>query len=267
MLCVMWVTFALAQQQDIRRGGGGGQPASGNLTNWSNITTNEVVFTNQFRVYTNSLLTYFQFGSGNLTNFAGVTTNEVVFTNTFRLFTNYVNTNYTVTGVAAGTNGIVATTNAGVVTISNTKKFINYSFTQDTNSASTTSQIPTDDTIPQSGEGAQFGTYSYTAAASGNVVLVKITFYSSTSASTACSSALFLDSETDARAATIMSGNGIITPQTLIYKYTATDTSSHTWAMRFGPSSAATAYINRTSGGTLFSTRDVVTIEFWEFLP
>lgn len=252
VLCA-WAWLASGQQQDIRRGGGSGGGG---------------VDTNTFNTYTNFAITNFQKGSVNLTNISSITTNEFVYTNQFRVYTNFVNTNYTVTGVAAGTNGIVATTNAGVVTISNTKKFVNYSFTQDTNSASTTSQIPTDDTIPQSGEGAQFGTYSYTAAASGNIVLVKVSGYETTLLGSACTVALFLDSETDARAATITSQAAAgIGAFSAVYKYTTTDTSSHTWSVRFGPSSGTTAYINRSTGGTLFSTRDVVTVEFWEFLP
>jgi hypothetical protein len=97
ILLLVFVGFVWPQEQVIRRGGGSsssGQPASANLTNWSNIGTNEVVYNNQFSIYTNEIKLQYQAGSQNLTNLSGVTTNEITFNNEFRNYTNYVYTNY-----------------------------------------------------------------------------------------------------------------------------------------------------------------------------
>lgn len=69
VLVTLWSVDA--QNQDIRRGSGsgGGQPASANLTNWSNVTTNEVVFTNTFREYTNSVSVFMRTNTFNTDQF------------------------------------------------------------------------------------------------------------------------------------------------------------------------------------------------------
>lgn len=179
-------------------------------------------------------------------------------------------TNILVTGttIAAGTNGIVLITNGSVVTISSTKKFVNYSITMDTNSSTTTTQIPIDSTIPQSSEGAQFGTYSYSAAETNNTVFIRISGICGTTLASSCVQALFLDSGTDARTATLVSTvAGGADSFILNDRWIATDKASHTWALRFGPGSVTTGYINRTSTGTIFANKSFVTVEFWEMLP
>lgn len=79
---VLFAAAVWSQQSTIGTGGGsGGQPASANLTNWSNIGTGEVVYVSQFQMYTNGVKSQFQAGSLVLTNLAGVgNTNLFLFT-------------------------------------------------------------------------------------------------------------------------------------------------------------------------------------------
>jgi len=71
------------------------QPSSANLTNWSNLSTNSLESTNDFRTWTNTLgtaITYaataFQPATANLTNWSALSTNSMESTNDFRSWTN-----------------------------------------------------------------------------------------------------------------------------------------------------------------------------------
>lgn len=149
-----------------------------------------------------------------------------------------------------------------------TSKLVNYSITQSNVADSTTSQIPIDDTIPQSGEGKEYMTVPYTPATSGNILFIKASGYSFGSSAATGVYCIFLDSETDARSANLVSiATGSANQWTVCAKYTTTGTSAQTWKLRFGPVSALTLYVNRSNSGTLFSTSDFVTFEIWEMLP
>jgi hypothetical protein len=149
-------------------------------------------------------------------------------------------------------------------------KLVNYSIRQDTAAASTTSTIPNDDTIPQSGEGAEYATLAYTPNAAGNIILVKVSGWgANNSGGMGVTTALFVNSETSAQAAfySISAGANLGEAWQLSLKYTAPDTSAITFRLRFGPP-ANTAYLLRTGGAaSLFSTADKITWEIYEFLP
>jgi hypothetical protein len=157
---------------------------------------------------------------------------------------------------------------AGILSASGGGKLVNYSITQLTTTDSTASNIPSDNSKPQSGEGKEYTTVSYTPAASGNILF--ITAQARMSASTLADAimALFLDSETNARSVgyeTVPVANyGQMV--FLKYKYTTTGTSAQTWKIRFG-SSSGTGYMLSNGSGAKFDGTEFFTLEFLEFSP
>lgn len=124
---------------------------------------------------------------------------------------------------------------------------------------STTTVIPRDGSIPQSSEGAQFTTLSFTPKlATSTLKITVISQLGGNTTATGCV-ALFVDSGTDAIATGAMTiVNASSEQNSFTYIISSGSTTARTYKMRYGPD-GGTCYINRTSdvatlyGGTLRS--------------
>ena len=121
--------------------------------------------------------------------------------------------------------------------------------------ASGTTVLPFDDTIPQSGEGDQYMTQAITPSSAANVLRVKSRVWGGTSAAdVSISVAIFQDAVANALVADVAYGvgNSQIHSRYLEHLMLAATTSATTFKTRVGPSSAATFYFNGNSVGRLF---------------
>ena len=115
--------------------------------------------------------------------------------------------------------------------------------------ASSTVQLPFDNTIPQNGEGAEFTTAAITAAHANNKFHISVFAQVSSNGNTGrVIVALFQDSVANALAcgATQVSNSGGMITIAFDYIAAAGDTSEHTFKMRYGRPDATTAFVNRT---------------------
>lgn len=158
-------------------------------------------------------------------------------------------TNFTVLNPTAVQTGIVDTTTATYAT-----------------SAAISTQIPRDDTLPQSGEGTEIVSASLTPKRATNKVRVTFTGLGATNTASSVIAALFVDSNASAVAATIASYTAADTPNslTLVYEHTPGDTNAHTYKVRVGPGGGATIRMNGTSAGRLFGGTAVCTLRIEE---
>lgn len=109
-----------------------------------------------------------------------------------------------------------------------------------------TTTIPLDDTIPQNTEGDEYITLAITPTSASNLLEIEAQFGYAGSAALNCIMALFQDTTTDALKAnsfTIDQGSGQIVHR-LFHSMTAGTTSSTTFKIRIGPSSAGTLTMN-----------------------
>ena len=120
--------------------------------------------------------------------------------------------------------------------------------------ASGTTTIPLDDTVPQNTEGTQFYSVSITPTSAANKLLIfsNLTLYPSTSVNAVA--ALFQDSTASAIATSnpCYLGGGTWGLLSLMHSMTAGTTSATTFKLRAGPASAATVYVNGNNSGRLF---------------
>ena len=141
-----------------------------------------------------------------------------------------------------GTEVQVASTSSGVV--------VQSQLTESAGIGSCATQIPTDDTVPQSTEGCQVMTASFTPTDSSNILYITSTV-SYGQAGAQGTQALFKDSDSSALAAIgthALSGSTHV--NTLTHKMTAGTTSAITFKMRVGRGFAGTLYYNNTGDGT-----------------
>jgi hypothetical protein len=128
---------------------------------------------------------------------------------------------------------------------------------ENTTSASTTTTIPFDATIPQNTEGAEIETVSITPSDTAHKLLIEGSIdVTDMSAENVFTLALFQDSTADALAVITQTNNSTGFPQSIHIRHymDAGTTSSTTFKLRYGPNSG-TAYALRTPGGTdIFST-------------
>jgi hypothetical protein len=151
---------------------------------------------------------------------------------------------------------------AGTSTTLPSGSLVASSYSEYTANVALTTLIPWDDTIPQVTEGTQIMSVSFTPKAVGNTLIIRFQGEAALSAATWAVVALFLDAGTDAVRAVGMIAEGAATGArgvTFEYLYTAVDTSAHTFAVRAGPSVAATMRFNgsdtaRRLGGTSAAT-------------
>jgi hypothetical protein len=117
--------------------------------------------------------------------------------------------------------------------------------------AALTTNIPIDDTIPQSTEGDQVLSLAITPTDATHKLLIEaVLFIGCGAGSVWIQTALFQDSGTDALAAGVnfFTTSGAAYPTILRYSMTAGTTSATTFKVRVGQNSG-TAYINGNSGG------------------
>lgn len=115
--------------------------------------------------------------------------------------------------------------------------------------ASTTTVIPSDDTIPQQTEGSELLTLAITPTNASNTLLIEFTGWGHCASDTVFSVALFQDSTADAIAAVGANNLGnSVKAMSLRHFMTAGTTSSTTFKIRYGPSSAVTVSVNGAGG-------------------
>lgn len=179
--------------------------------------------------------------------------------------------------LAAGSN-ITLTTNAGTDTVtiaasgggggsgSVAQTVIG---TYSTYSSITSSAIPADDTIPQSGEGTELFTVSITPTNASSTLIVEVSLPIAAHSGTAnVVAALFRDAGADAIGADIVAHNaaGAAYPLTFTKSVSAGSTSATTFKVRWGTGSG-TAYINGNTTNRLFGGVAACTMKITEVLP
>lgn len=117
-----------------------------------------------------------------------------------------------------------------------------------------TTNIPNDDTLPQSGEGQQAMTGTITPTSALNMLEVTHdAWYGQQTSNNICAIAIFKDSETDARRAKAISYNNSGTSMiaaNMAYYMVAGTTSQVTYKVRFGPHSGGTTSFLSWAGPT-----------------
>lgn len=140
-------------------------------------------------------------------------------------------------------------------------KIIGYATNTSINNDSTTTQIPFDNTKPQSTEGKEYLTVSIVPKASTSTIngTVSVNVGASSNNTLICV-ALFRDSLPDAIKSVFVRvvDSNDVTPVSFDFQDSPATTSTVTYKIRFGPTSAVTGYVNRNTstsigGGTIFS--------------
>lgn len=129
--------------------------------------------------------------------------------------------------------------------------------------------IPNDDTIPTSTEGAALAALNTTITpkSATNILLVDVVLNVNVNAVATVIAALFKDSETAARGASLVGLSSSYGGTILIrYQMVAGSTAATTFSVRYGPNTAATVTVNgvsaaRTMGGTFISSLTVTEIK------
>ena len=133
--------------------------------------------------------------------------------------------------------------------------------------ASTPTQIPMDDTIPQNTEGAELLTLAITPSAANSILMIETNVWMSVSGTAICSTSLFQDTTANALAsmATTLTTN-YIDALTMQHSMVAGTTSETTFKLRYGPDRAQTTKINgysttsRFHGGVASTTLSITEI-------
>jgi len=120
--------------------------------------------------------------------------------------------------------------------------------------ATTTVAIPTDNTIPQNTEGAEFFTVAITPTSATSKLLILINAVMGNSAAQWPTIALFQDSTANALAVATVFQNTVGAGNTLSIKHfmTSGTTSATTFKMRFGLGNTSTAHMNGPGGQAQF---------------
>ena len=138
--------------------------------------------------------------------------------------------------------------------------------TQDPASASGTTQIPLDNTIPQITEGVAFLLQAITPTSASNLLKIRVLAQQGLSNTGALVGALFQDATVDALAAVAVisvTGSGGIVQVQIDFSMVAGTTSATTLRYRAGPTSALTIYLNNSGGTALFNgtSNSVIQVE------
>lgn len=142
-------------------------------------------------------------------------------------------------------------------------KVVNAWLAESTSVFSTATTIPRDNTIPQSTEGAEILTATITPTSTGDYLKFTVSCWVDGSAANNAVFAIFKDSGADAIYTTMATiyAAGYTVVVTFTFLVAITSTSSQTWKLRAGPSSAGTLYLNQYTGAVAeFSTTDKITM-------
>ena len=129
------------------------------------------------------------------------------------------------------------------------RDFIQFKYAQSQSAGSTTTLIPSDSTIPQNTEGAEWITLAITPKASGNDLIIEFSAMFDVDGGTRLSIALFVDTTASAIATASIRPDTSNRSQTITLRHrvTAGSTTARTYKIRYGPS-AGTAMIGRSNG-------------------
>ena len=146
--------------------------------------------------------------------------------------------------------------------------FVQMQYATTTTSGSGTTTIPYDDTIPQNTEGSEMMTVSITPDDATNLLIIDA-FVPDCVASTGVNTifALFQDSTADALQATATNiALNTAYPSSMVLRHimVAGTTSSTTFKLRYGPSSAATMYFLRSVSADKLSTANIAVLSVTE---
>lgn len=116
--------------------------------------------------------------------------------------------------------------------------------------ASGATQIPIDDTVPQSTEGDQYMTLSITPKSASSKLVIDVTLVGSTNAGDWITAGLFLDSGAGAIAGAVMYNDTAFAIRTLRFTHVMNSpgTSTYTFKVRAGAANGATLTFNGTNG-------------------
>lgn len=134
----------------------------------------------------------------------------------------------------------------------------------------TSSAIPSDTSIPQSGEGTEFTTLSITPKYSTSTLKVEFDACVGMDVATdACTFALFRDAQVNAlQTRSVSVANNALGFVRISYEAVAGSTASTTFKIRFGPSNGAnTANINGTGGVNYFGASNATNFSITEYQP
>jgi hypothetical protein len=137
-----------------------------------------------------------------------------------------------------------------------------------TSSFTTAAIIPLDDTVPQSGEGLEVLTQSYTPLLPNSSIVVRVSCLVDGSGVLHIMGALFVDAVTNAFAAadTVVPAAGYSKTFNFVGVYDNTTLAAKVFKLRLG-CSTGTAYVNRYVGGELFGSASFITMEIEEIAP
>ena len=120
--------------------------------------------------------------------------------------------------------------------------------------ATGTTLIPLDDTIPQITEGTEFITLSFTPTTIGNKIRVSANIFGAYSVAAKVTTALFEGTTANAlmAAASTVSASNDVMMQSLVWEGTVASLSTLTYRLRIGGSTAGTFTLNGSAGARLF---------------
>ena len=182
-----------------------------------------------------------------------------------------INGTGTITGISAGglPDGVI--TSDDLASSISLGKVLQVVYGSTATTFSSTTAIPTDNTIPQNTEGIEFLTQAITpvSASSDLIIQVNCPFVGMGQTGNTIVS-LFVDSTADAlaTASTVIAANGYEEVLTLVHKVASSSTTERTYKARFGPNSSAnTSYLNRAAGGRRHGGTLITSICIYEVLP
>jgi hypothetical protein len=137
--------------------------------------------------------------------------------------------------------------------------------------ATGTTQVPSDDTIPQQTEGDEYMTLAITPKNASSTLIVEVVWCGAHSAASVVAIvALFRDSAADAVAvvaANALINNGSFGHLTMMHKESAGSTATTTFKVRAGGNAAGTTTFNGSGGSRFFGGKIASAIKIIEVLP
>ncbi len=153
-----------------------------------------------------------------------------------------------------GVTGILPVANGGTAVAASDPVIQRVSTTVSTSATGTTT-IPFDNTIPQNTEGDQYMSLAITPKNTANILVIDVNIIVANSAAVQISVALFQDSTAGALSATSQGSNSTNYTNNIRFRHsmTAGTTSATTFKVRAGPATAGTITFNGNSGTQIFN--------------